>query len=59
MVIAGSRKRLAFRNVKLPSNITFRKSSSIAGTSVTSSRNANSTASLPAMYSERISGFDR
>ena len=59
MVIAGSRNRLFLRNVKLPSKITFSSSSSIAGTKVTSVRNANRIASLPTMYSERISGFDR
>ena len=34
-------------------------SSRMAGTQVTSNRNVNSTAALPAMYSVRSSGFDR
>ena len=38
-VIAGNRNRLFCRNAKLPANSTCRSSSSIAGTSVTSSRN--------------------
>ena len=58
-MIAGNRNRLAFRNAKLPANMTWINSSRSAGTQVTSDRNANSTAALPAMYSVRSSGFER
>ena len=58
-VIAGKRNRFFLRNTKLPAKSTCSTSSSSAGTSVTNSTNANRTVALPAMYSERISGFDR
>ena len=42
-----------------PENSTWSRSRTIAGTQVTSSRKIMRIASLPAMYSTRVSGFDR
>ena len=57
--MAGNRNRLFLKNVKLPANEICTISSTIAGTQVTSSRNAIRIASLPKTYSARVSGFDR
>ena len=50
---------LLFLKVIFDGNFTLSSRSSSAGTSVTSSRKPNSTASFPAMYSDRISGLER
>ena len=57
--IAGIRNACSRTNARLPVNIVCNPSSSSAGTHVTNARSAITTASLPAMYSTRVSGFDR
>ena len=47
------------KNVKLPAKAICTISSTMAGTQVTSGRNAIRIASLPKMYSARVNGFDR
>src|SRR4030095_9936529 len=58
-VIAGSRYRLLRTNVKVPANSVCVSSRHIAGAQVTSVRNRNRIASLPAMYSARVIGLDK
>ena len=55
-VIAGNRNTLFLKNVKFPANDIYTMSRTIAGSHVTSTRNAIRIASLPKMYSARVSG---
>ena len=58
-VIAGNRKTLLAKKVKLPAKAICTINRTIAGSQVTSARKVIRIASLPKMYSARVSGFDR
>src|SRR6266849_10342358 len=59
VVMAGNRKRLSRKNVKLPVKATCAISSTIAGSQVTIKRKVIRITSFPKTYSARPSGFDK
>ena len=58
-VMAGSKYRLLLTKVRLPAKMACVSSSIMAGRKVTDTRKRNRMASLPAMYSALVIGFDR
>ena len=58
-VMAGTRYRFWRTKVRLPAKPICTSSSVTAGTKVTNTRKTKSTASLPATYSQRLSGLAR